>query len=136
MAAFATADFSWPLAIRVATSENEANAAIARQSLQRESGDSGVIILGILAGRHSRNRRANGLAKTSIADSLLQLGVVMELKTIDIHGHQPGPRLLITAGVHGDEFEPMAAVRRFMTEIDPRHLRGTLTLAPDRKSVV
>jgi predicted deacylase len=54
----------------------------------------------------------------------------MELKTIDIHGHQPGPRLLITAGVHGDEFEPMAAVRRLMTEIDPRHLRGTLTLAP------
>lgn len=54
----------------------------------------------------------------------------MELKTLEIHGHQPGPRLLITAGVHGDEFEPMAAVRRLMTEIDPQHLRGKLTMVP------
>ncbi|MFM9963528.1 MAG: succinylglutamate desuccinylase/aspartoacylase family protein [Planctomycetaceae bacterium] len=54
----------------------------------------------------------------------------MELKTLDIHGHQPGPTLLITAGVHGDEFEPMAAVRRLMKEIDPQHLRGKVTLVP------
>lgn len=54
----------------------------------------------------------------------------MELKTFEIHGHQPGPKLLITAGVHGDEFEPMAAVRRLMKEIDPQHLRGKLTLVP------
>lgn len=54
----------------------------------------------------------------------------MELKTSVVRGHQPGPNLLITAGVHGDEFEPMAAVRRLMTEIDPQHLRGTLTLVP------
>ena len=54
----------------------------------------------------------------------------MELKALDIHGHQPGPKLLITAGVHGDEFEPMAAVRRLMKEVDPQHLRGKLTLVP------
>ncbi len=54
----------------------------------------------------------------------------MELKTLEIHGHQPGPKLLITAGVHGDEFEPMAAVRRLMKEVDPQHLRGKLTLVP------
>lgn len=54
----------------------------------------------------------------------------MELKTLEIHGHQPGPKLLITAGVHGDEFEPMAAIRRLMKEIDPQHLRGKLTLVP------
>ena len=54
----------------------------------------------------------------------------MELKTLDIHGHQPGPKLLITAGVHGDEFEPMAAVRRLTSDIDPQHLRGKLTLVP------
>ncbi len=54
----------------------------------------------------------------------------MELKTFDIHGHHAGPKLLITAGVHGDEFEPMATVRRLMTEIDPKQLRGKLTLVP------
>jgi predicted deacylase len=55
---------------------------------------------------------------------------VVELQTFEIAGHRPGPRLLITAGVHGDEFEPMAAVRRLMKEIDPSVLRGTLTLVP------
>ncbi|MBC7815426.1 MAG: succinylglutamate desuccinylase/aspartoacylase family protein [Planctomycetaceae bacterium] len=54
----------------------------------------------------------------------------MELKALEIHGHRPGPELLITAGVHGDEFEPMAAVRWLMTKIDPQHLRGKLTLVP------
>ena len=49
---------------------------------------------------------------------------------LNIQGHQPGPKLLITAGVHGDEFEPMAAVRRLSRELDPQHLRGELTLVP------
>ncbi len=55
---------------------------------------------------------------------------MVELQTRKIVGQQPGPHLLITAGVHGDEFEPMAAVRRLMTEIDSRLLRGKLTLVP------
>lgn len=32
-------------------------------------------------------------------------------------GQSPGPHLLIAGGVHGDEFEPMAAIRRLMKEI-------------------
>lgn len=41
-----------------------------------------------------------------------------------------GPHLLITGGVHGDEFEPMAAIRRIMKAVDSKALRGRLTLAP------
>lgn len=41
-----------------------------------------------------------------------------------------GPRLLVTAGVHGDEFEPMAAVRQLMRTLEPRDLQGELVLAP------
>lgn len=46
-----------------------------------------------------------------------------------------GPRLLITGGVHGDEFEPMAAIRRLIAEFDREPgflpaLRGTITLIP------
>ncbi|MBI2479824.1 MAG: succinylglutamate desuccinylase/aspartoacylase family protein [Planctomycetia bacterium] len=41
-----------------------------------------------------------------------------------------GPHLLVTGGVHGDEFEPMAAIRRLMREVDPARLRGRLTLVP------
>ncbi|MBL9152737.1 MAG: succinylglutamate desuccinylase/aspartoacylase family protein [Verrucomicrobiales bacterium] len=44
----------------------------------------------------------------------------------------PGPHLLITGGVHGDEFEPMAAIRRLIAHFDASDaLRcGRLTLVP------
>jgi predicted deacylase len=47
-----------------------------------------------------------------------------------IIGRQPGPHVLITGGVHGDEFEPMAAIRRFMRILRPDTLRGRVTLVP------
>lgn len=52
------------------------------------------------------------------------------IATHTIAGDSHGPHLLITAGVHGDEFEPMAAVRRLIQSIDSRGLRGRVTLAP------
>lgn len=54
----------------------------------------------------------------------------MKLAAHEIIGQQPGLHLLITGGVHGDEFEPMAAIRRLMTEIDSSQLRGRVTLIP------
>ncbi len=54
----------------------------------------------------------------------------MQLVTTSIVGKQPGLHLLITGGVHGDEFEPMAAARRLMTAIDPAKLSGRVTLVP------
>lgn len=41
-----------------------------------------------------------------------------------------GQHLLIIAGVHGDEFEPMAAVRRLWQQLAEQRPRGTITLAP------
>jgi len=45
-------------------------------------------------------------------------------------GEQEGPRLLITAGVHGDEYLPMLAVEALIRhfESSEANLRGTLTL--------
>ena len=54
----------------------------------------------------------------------------MEIHSRQIIGTTDGPHLLITGGVHGDEFEPMAAIRRLMREVDPVQLRGRLTLVP------
>jgi predicted deacylase len=54
----------------------------------------------------------------------------MKLACRILEGKRSGPHLLITAGVHGDEFEGMAAVRRLAREIDPAELRGKLTLVP------
>lgn len=54
----------------------------------------------------------------------------MQLAIHEIIGQHPGLHLLITGGVHGDEFEPMAAVRRLMAEVDRTQLRGKVTLIP------
>lgn len=47
-----------------------------------------------------------------------------------IEGQQPGPHLLIFGGVHGDEYEPMAAVRKLREQITPDLLAGKVTLVP------
>jgi predicted deacylase len=47
-----------------------------------------------------------------------------------IVGQRDGPHLLIVAGVHGDEWEPMVAVRSIMDGIRPEDLSGRLTLIP------
>ncbi len=54
----------------------------------------------------------------------------MELKSKQLVGKRFGPNLLITGGVHGDEFEPMVAIRRLIRELDPASLRGRVTLVP------
>ena len=41
-----------------------------------------------------------------------------------------GPRLLVLAGVHGDEYEPMEAVRRLATRLATLPFRGQVTLMP------
>ena len=52
------------------------------------------------------------------------------LATHEIVGRRAGLHLVITGGVHGDEFEPMAAVRRLMSEIEADRLQGRVTLVP------
>ncbi len=52
------------------------------------------------------------------------------LSAIEVTGQHPGPHLLITGAVHGDEFEPMAAVRRLAGELRPEDIRGRVTLVP------
>lgn len=54
----------------------------------------------------------------------------MKILSRQIMGATDGPHLLVTGGVHGDEFEPMAAIRRLMREVDRAQLRGRLTLIP------
>jgi uncharacterized protein len=48
------------------------------------------------------------------------------IETVDFSGGGPGPSLLITAGVHGDEFEGMAAARRLIGRFRAGDLAGRL----------
>lgn len=54
----------------------------------------------------------------------------MQLKSKTIIGSRPGLHLLITGGVHGDEFEPMAAIRGLIRQLDAAEIRGKVTLVP------
>ena len=47
-----------------------------------------------------------------------------------VKGAQPGPRLVITAGIHGDELNGIAVLHRLAATIDPATLSGTITLVP------
>lgn len=47
-----------------------------------------------------------------------------------ITGKDSGPHVLITGGVHGDEFEPMAAVRQLLRTLRKMPLSGKVTLVP------
>ena len=46
------------------------------------------------------------------------------------HGTRPGPILCLSAAVHGDELNGIEIVRRFMADIDPRYLAGTVVGVP------
>lgn len=45
-----------------------------------------------------------------------------------IRGREPGPRLVVTAGVHAAEYPPIEAAIRFARALDPAELRGTVVV--------
>lgn len=49
---------------------------------------------------------------------------------VEIQGTNPGPKLLITAGVHGDEYEGIEAIRELIALLQSHEIRGKVTLVP------
>lgn len=47
-----------------------------------------------------------------------------------VTGAGPGPRTVVTGGVHGDEYEGPAAVRALAHDLTPDAVRGTVVLIP------
>ena len=47
-----------------------------------------------------------------------------------LHGRRPGPRLFLTAAVHGDEINGIAIIRRLLESASLKNLRGTLIAVP------
>jgi hypothetical protein len=47
-----------------------------------------------------------------------------------VHGALPGPRLCLTAAVHGDELNGIEVVRRVVNDAQPEELSGTLIAVP------
>jgi len=54
----------------------------------------------------------------------------LDIPVVELTGAGDGPRLTVLAGVHGCEYAPMAAVRRWTKALAERELRGTVRAVP------
>jgi len=54
----------------------------------------------------------------------------LDVPVIELTGSGGGPRLTVLAGVHGCEYAPMAAVRRWTRSLAGRELRGSICAVP------
>jgi predicted deacylase len=52
------------------------------------------------------------------------------LPLLAVRGRRPGPTAVLVAGVHGDEFEGMAALPELAASLDPEELRGIMLALP------
>ena len=58
------------------------------------------------------------------------LGQGWYVPVIVIKGNKPGPKFLITAGIHGDELNGIAVIQRLVSQIDPNQVSGTIIAVP------
>lgn len=55
---------------------------------------------------------------------------VLSLPVTVANGAQAGPRLWLSAAIHGDELNGVEIIRRVLTQIDPRQLCGAIVAVP------
>lgn len=58
------------------------------------------------------------------------LGQGWYVPVVVVQGAKPGPRLLLTAGIHGDELNGIAVLHRLAREVDPATVSGSLVMIP------
>jgi uncharacterized protein len=58
------------------------------------------------------------------------LGQGWYVPVVVVQGAKPGPRLLLTAGIHGDELNGIAVIHRLAREVDSAKLSGSLVMIP------
>jgi len=58
------------------------------------------------------------------------VGQAWYVPVIVIKGTRPGPRLLLTAGIHGDELNGIAVIQKLAATLDPKTLVGTVVAVP------
>jgi len=62
--------------------------------------------------------------------STLASGFRLSIPVLVMAGERPGPRIGVSAMVHGDEIEGLLIIRELWRSIDPRQLSGELWLLP------
>lgn len=57
-------------------------------------------------------------------------GATVTTPVIVFHGNKPGPRLCLTAAIHGDEINGVEIIRRVLNDLRPAELSGTVIAVP------
>jgi predicted deacylase len=65
--------------------------------------------------------RATGLIPVDVGG-----GHIVELPVLLINGAAPGPRVAVTAGIHGAEYVSIAALREVVLDLDPAIVHGSI----------
>src|SRR5688572_30175743 len=60
----------------------------------------------------------------------LASGPWISIPAIVLHGRRPGPKLSVSAAVHGDEINGVEVIRRLIAEVRPEELAGTMIAVP------
>ncbi len=68
----------------------------------------------------SPGTRVTGLVPVDVGVRTLEVPVVI------VHGSRPGPRLAVTAGIHGAEYVSIAALREVVLGLDPSAVTGSI----------
>jgi predicted deacylase len=63
----------------------------------------------------------------NVFDELIR---AVRLPALVAKGQEPGRTLLVVAGVHGDEYEGMEAIRHVFADLDPARMRGAFLAIP------
>jgi predicted deacylase len=66
--------------------------------------------------------------RLSVSESYI--GDRLSIPLTVINGEEDGPRMFVTAAVHGDELNGIGVVRELLGGIEPTDIRGTLVLVP------
>jgi hypothetical protein len=86
-----------------------------------------------VACRDSLRSGAGSLLDTCVTVAAGDDGAALSIPVTVVEGAHPGPTLVVTAGIHGAEYAPIAAARRVRAafadgSVAPARLRGRLVL--------
>jgi predicted deacylase len=103
------------------------------------AGDKGVYVLTVAAPAEpdrmveqvylSCSRMADEAAIRSAITQYADPGTIAT-PVLAARGVRAGPTLVVTAGVHGDEYEGMEAIHRIFEVLDPQRMNGSLVAVP------
>src|SRR6187551_1170540 len=77
-----------------------------------------LIAIGSL--RAEPGTRVTGFVPVDVGTTTIEIPVAI------VHGGRPGPRVSVTAGIHGAEYVSIAALREVVLGLDPSAVAGSL----------